>query len=302
MRTRFLAILATLAAAAAPALAGLASQFAGYRSTSQIGVSGYQSSYHGDSAANRSVTGQTIANSLAVFGANRVSYPNGVGSVPSPGGAFGAQFDMGMLGIRVRGNQMSVRLASRIDPNTGVYSSSHKTWYGSGDVFLGIEDSAGVRQFALLQTWARDRAGQAVDYGKGFFDAAEAFHLNGREGHLVSLTRDRDVQTTGGPGGYSRNNAPAGLDVRAFAKGGTDLGFANLTHGQVQDLGQTWYLSTWTFDLSRITSDSAFGISLHSTASCGNDSIGMTLPVPAPAAAVLGTLGLALIARIRRVS
>ncbi|MFO0839995.1 MAG: hypothetical protein U1D55_15920 [Phycisphaerae bacterium] len=305
MRNRFLAIL-TVMIAVVPAMAGLASQFSGFTSINEIGVSGLQSSYHGDSKANRSVTGSTIAHSLAVFGTNRVSYPGGVGSVPSPGGAFGQQFDFGMLGVKVQGGQMTVRVASRIDPHAGVYSQAFQTWYGAGDMFLSLQDGSGVRQFALLSSWARDRNGNAINLGKGNFNASQQFHLSGGaghsslEGHLVALSRDNQVQITGGPGAYTTSNAPAGLDVRAFAKGGNDLGSASLSHGQVFDYGQNWYLQTWTFNLGRITHDSTFAVSLHTAASCGNDQIGMTVPVPAPAAFALGAVGLAMVGRLRR--
>ena len=306
MRYRTLGIVTVLVAGVAFARADLVDAFAGFDSVSEIGVSGLASSYHDDTSRNRSVTGDTTGNYLPTFGSERISYPNGIGQVPSPGGSVGQQFDQGVLGIQVNENALIVKLATAINARTGVYHSGWNTWYGQGDVFLDVEDDAGVRHYALLSAWAQDDRNQPVRVNRGKFNRAQRFHQSGRdddgslEGYLVELDHNNEVAISGGRGAYNSRNAPDGLDMRVFAQRGTPMANANLTHDEVTDMSQPWYIQTWAFDLSHLSSDDTFGLALHSGASCGNDQIGASFEVPEPSSALLLGFGAAGVTWLRR--
>jgi len=279
-----------------PAWADLSSQFSGFESVNEVGVSGLQSSYNSPTSA-----GNLCPATMPVLGASRVVYPNGVGAVPSPGNyapATAALFDEGMLGIQVQGGNLVVRLATGINPATGYQYGSN--WFDQGDVFITVGDTSGVKQFALLNDWG------AVSGNS--FTAAQTFHT-GRQGDLVQIINSGQVTATGGAAGYppGGSSPPTGLDYRCFANGGTDLGNAGLTISTVAGTGfngtsLTWYVETWTLPVSQLSSNNSFDISLHSAFSCGNDQIGLTSdvnithppdnPTPTPAAVVLGLLGL----------
>lgn len=270
-------------------------EFAGFEAINEAGVSGLRSSYFADTKAGLPLSGPTISDNLAVFGPQRVSYPSGIGEVPSPGGSIGANFDQGALGLKVEGNELVFKIATALDPTTGYYHSGFGAWYGQGDLFVSVEDSAGVNHFALLNAWARDAKDKAVNYNKNFYNKAENFHIKGGErndsleGHLVALQYDSDVLLTGGTGAYTASNAPSGLDRRVFAAGGFDLGDAGLSMGSFTDGGRTWYTQSWRVELASFTSDQEFAIGLHSAASCGNDQIGhvFNVAIPEPAALFL---------------
>lgn len=304
MRTNLFTVVAICLAGTAIASADLVSEFAGFSSVWETGVSGLTSSYYADTIAGLPVTGPTTGSFAPAFGPSRVDYP-GVGEFPSPGGEVGTHFDQGVLGVKVGGGNLTIQLASGLDPVAGYYSSGWNTWYGQGDLFLAVSDSAGLSHFALLDTWARDEQGVPRELNGGHFAAAKTFHVSGGaggsslEGHLVRLGENADVTLTGGTGSYNAGNAPTGLDIRAFAQGGLDRGDAGLIQASLTDLGQTWYVQTWTIPLSSLSADGTFDVGLHATASCGNDQIGGGFSVPEPASVLLALSGL-LIFRGRR--
>jgi hypothetical protein len=302
MRTSILLVVAVALFGASIVQADLVQKYDGFNTVWEIGVSGMRSSYSTDPVSDAPISGATTGSALPILGPNRVSYPNGVGEVPSPGGALGHHFDQGALGVLVNDGQLTLQLASRLNPQTGFYYDNQHTWYGQGDLFVDVADSSGISHFALLSAWARNSEGGPISINGGHFNAAQSFHVEGGglEGHLVQLGEDADVAVTGGPASYNPGNAPAGLDLRAFANGGSDLGDAGLTHATVVDQDQNWYVQTWTVNLGDLSSDGSFGVGLHAIASCGNDQIGGQFCVtPEPASIVLILAGL-LIKGIRR--
>ena len=279
------------------AMADLSSWFTGYQTSWEVGVSGLRSSYGQDTKAGNPLSGATVSSSLPQLGPQRVSYPGGVGEVPSPGGSLGENFDIGVIGVNLNDDTLTIRVATALDPQNGFYSSG--TWYGMGDMFLSVGDTAGVRHYALLNSWVRDGSGTPRALNGGHFADARNFHVAGGpggtslEGHLVKLTGDGDVTLTGGTAAYTASNAPEGLDMRAYAEGGIDLGDANLTHDTVTDGSRTWYIQTWTVGLASLSLDPSFQVALHIAASCGNDQSGLLVTVPSPDAGLLGLVGLA---------
>jgi len=300
MHTKLLALVAIVLGSVALAPADLIQSFADFNYVSEIGVSGLQSSYFTDTWNGQPVAGPTIGPQLPVFGPDRVTYPYGVGPVPSPGGAVGLNFDQGVLGIKLAADNLIFQLATALNPQTGYYYNGWNTWYGQGDLFVDLGDSAGVRHFALLNSWGRNNNGTPITLNGGYFNGAQAFHLSGGagntslEGHLVRLNTDNNVTLTGGTGAYYAGIAPTGLDLRTYASGGTDLGSAGLVQSSVLDAGRTWYVQTWTLPGSALSTDPTFNVGLHATASCGNDQIGGLYSVPEPASILLILAGVAL--------
>ncbi len=307
-----LCVVVVLAGGIGEARGDLAGEFDGFDSVSEIGVSGLRSSYYVDSAG-----GTVLPDDVFTLGSQRVWYP-GVGEAPSPGGSAGRGFDQGVLGVKFDGDRLTVRSATSVNPLTGRYLGG--TMYGEGDVFLSVSDGAGVREYALLNSWARWR-GRPLSLNGGHFDSAKEFHtgqLSGvnLEGHLVQLTGAGDILLSGGRAAYDPSPTPVGLDYRIFAQGGIDMGDAGLVHSSITDDGmcgsQPWYVQTWEFDVDWLTNGGGFSLGLHQSPSCANDQIGMVMdvvanPVPAPTAALLGGFGLCIAAagksilrRIRR--
>ena len=305
MRWKPLTFIVLLVGGAVVAQADLIDAFSGFETVSEIGVSGLQSSYYTDMKNSKPITGATVSSYLAELGPARVSYPSGIGEVPSPGGAVGSQYDQAMLGYRLDGMSLIVQLATALDPHSGTYNSGFKTWYGQGDLFVDVADSAGVGHYALLSAWPTDDSGDALDVNRGHFNTAKNFHMSAAagggtmEGHMVRMSKDSQVKLAGGNGAYTPGNAPKGLDTRVFAAGGEDLGDAGLTYASLVDDGQTWYLQSWTMSLASLSSDAQFAIGLHSSASCGNDQIGAVSSVPEPSSLLLLMGGLLLASRWR---
>ena len=286
--------------------ADLAANFTGmgFESVFEQNVSGWRSSYHAYTQGSSGVN--NIPNEMFTLFDQRVYYP-WVGEVPSPGGSRGRLFDEGAIGLKIDGANLVVQVAGRLNPLTGIKYS--RTWYGQGDVFVTVEDSAGVRQFALLNSWAKKPDQSYRKLGNGHFNQAKNFHATGGvgdtslEGWLVRLLNSDDVARVGGPHSYvATSGSPDGLDYRTFVQGGQPVDWANIAHTTTQEqdpkgLWQTWYMQTWEFPASWISSEQVFDIGLHKISSCGNDQIGMvtTAVVPAPHAAVLGMIGLTIV-------
>ncbi len=291
------------------ASADLSVAFDGFDAVFETGVSGLTSSYF-DYTRSGGV-GNYVPDTLFSLGSDRVLYPHGVGSVPSPGGAIGRMFDEGALGVKHVGADLVIQLAGTMDPLAGYYHSYFGVWYGQGDVFLTVADDAGVRQYALLNAWARRWNGSGRRLDGGHYDEAQAFHLGGGingtdlEGHMVRLNEHEDVVCVGGAGAYAPDYVPqpTGLDYRVFAQGGDDLGDAALVHGTTRDTGldgmeQDWFVQTWTVPVTWLSTSQTFELGMHATASCGNDQIALVTDVshtPAPGALLLGALGLGLL-------
>lgn len=306
MHRKLLATTLTLVFGTGFVCADLLDVFDNYETVSDVGVSGLHSSYSTDTFQGNPISGSIIATQLPAFGPQRVSYPHGVGEVPSPGGSIGQNFDEGILGVRMDDENLWFRLATTLNPQTGYYHSGWRTNYGQGDLFVSVEDHTGISHFALLNTWARDNSGDPLQLNGGHFSAARNFHVgrgghrSNLEGHLVQFQNDDDVIMAGGRGAYNACNAPDGLDLRVFASGGLDLGGADLTIDEFTDQGRTWYVETWTVSRADLSSDAVFDMGLHASPSCGNDQIGGTFSVPEPSSVMLVLGGLASMLVTRR--
>ena len=286
--------------------ADLAANFTGmgFESIFEQNVSGLKSSYdaytQGPSGVNN------VPNEMFTLSDQHIYYP-WIGEVPSPGGPTGRLFDEGAIGLKIDGANLVVKVAGRLNPLAGVQIGG--TWYSQGDVFVTVEDSAGVRQFALLNSWAKKPDQSYRILGDGHFNQAKNFHATGKdgaslEGYLVELEDSGDVARVGGPHSYdATSTSPVdGLDYRTYVQGGEPLVSANIFHSITEEedpegYSQTWHMQTWKFSASWISSEQVFDIGLHKISSCGNDQIGMvtTAVVPAPRAAVLGIIGLTIV-------
>jgi hypothetical protein len=327
-----LVVSATVQVAEADNYASLAAAFSGYTISSynQQYYSGLTSSYYTPTVGAElgSQGGTYLPNYMFTLGGtsgtDQVLYsdegsPN---NVPSPGycsTAIAGFFVEGGMGVKDGGN-LVVRIASTLNPNTGYYDGQWwHTTYGLGDVFLTVQDKAGVSQFALLNNWPGTGTPYTpTELGGGYFNAAENFHLYGSatatsggtdlEGDLVSLTNSNQVAGIGGPGSYDpASYYVPGLDYRVYAQGGTPLYDAGLRVDTTTDTAfpgtpTTYYIETWTVPISYLSSDDTFNIGLHQTFTCGNDQIGLLATVsngsvinPANVVPVPGAVGLAAI-------
>lgn len=173
MHGKLFATVLTIAVACSPSVqADLPDVLSGFDAVWEVGVSGLESSYHTDTVAGLPVTGPTTHNFLHDLGPSLVCYPSGVGEVPSPGGSLGRNFDQGVLGIKLEDASLVVRLASALDPLEGFYHSGWNAWYGQGDLFFSVEDSAGISHYSLLNAWPRDELGVPRTLNGGHFDLA----------------------------------------------------------------------------------------------------------------------------------
>jgi hypothetical protein len=296
MHTRLLCCtLAILAVGTAGVRASLVTdEFTGFNYVDETGVSGLTSSYYYSISIS-----DPRPNTLPELGPGRVNYPS-VGQYPSGG----REYDEGVLGWRVEDGYLIVRVANGLNPLTGHLDDG--AMYGQGDMFLTVEDSGAVRQFALLNSWARNGSIPITLGGTGYtgFNTAQAFHVGGMEGHMVLLNSDSDVAFSQGyrtysplPGPYP---PPQGVDSRVFAQGGVDLGSAGLTHEfyDVSGSSNDWYIQTWAIPLQWMSGDGEFDFSLHMAPTCANDQIAMNGHVeggvPEPATLVLTLVGVGL--------
>jgi hypothetical protein len=307
MRSTLLLVIVFVLGTTTFARADLLDAFGDFNAVWGIDQSGRISSYHADTADGLALTGTTTGGAIALLDPQLVSYPSGVGPVPSPGGAIGRQFDQGALGINVANDRVYFQLATTLDPRSAYYHNGWGTWYGQGDLFVDVADSGGVRHYALLNTWARDDDDSLINLNRGHFNAARDFHVSGGtggaslEGHLIALDSDDDVAIAGGRGAYNPNNAPTGLDLRVYAAGGSDLGDGSLSIETISHDARDWYVQGWDVPLTSLSADATFDLGLHAAASCGNDQIGSMNTVPEPAALTsLLVGGLALFALRRR--
>lgn len=306
MRSSILATVAVALITTTAAYADLTAVFSGFDATWGIGTSGHKSSYHDDTVAGNPVAGGLTGSALPVFSPDLVSYPAGIGEVPSPGGAIGLEYDQGAIGIAATPGGLSIRLASALDPRLGVFNDRRQVWYGQGDVFVAVNDSDGVRHYALLNEWAKDGDDLPIDINHGYFNAARDFHLaggNGGEsliGDLVELKFNGDVALSGGSEAYGPGNAPDGLDLRMFAEDGDFVADGDLTITEVIDSNRTWYVQTWTVPLDAFSGDASYKLALHAGVSCGNDQAGGIFFIPEPTSFVLLAIGLLVTARRAR--
>ena len=332
-----LAAVAAFPAIAVADLAGpiLTGQFAGYDVVvSEVGISGLRSSYYDLTKPVPPGSLNLIPQVMPALGPNRIQYPHTIGTVPSPGSYDQVEaryFDEGVLGVKVAGGKLVVTFAGGLDPLKGHYYKGWDTNFGQGDVFISVEDSSGVRQFALLNAWPRNGSGSPIRLDGGMFDTAQAFHTTGGtgntslEGYLIRLGDNDtvpDVVRVDGAGSYNPSYPlpPVGLDYRCFAQDGSVVGNAGLRNldgtwaiQTVQDVGyyytndyktkkQNWYVETWSVPFEWLSTDSVFDIALHVVPSCGNDQIGLTtqVQVPGPGAAILGLIGVGMVGWLKR--
>jgi len=235
-----------------------------------VGVSGLSSSYYRVLLQNMT--------SLPTLGPSRVSYP-GVGALPSPGGTLGRAFDMGVVAYKRVGGNLTILVASGIDPRTWIIPSGLSSQFGVGDLFLDVKGSGPIKHFVLLNNL---NSGNAITGHGTYFAGVQSFRAGGAlDGRLYQITTETDILRTGLTSSYIfSSNDPAGLDTRLFAKGGTSVGVGTVAFSTVsaeEPLGgggaMNWYLTEWTVPLSAFGTPGVFDIALHVATSCGNDVI-----------------------------
>lgn len=283
-------------------------------SVDQKGTSGSVSSYYTNNYGNEIVSNWFTT--MPTLGPTLVYYTDAnVGAVPSPGmysPAEAAQFDAGTLALNITGGTVTVQMTTAMNPTTGYHDGSWNEWYGQGDMFLSVDNAGTVKQYALLNTMP-----PVLD--DGGYDAARNFRTGGgaAPGDLVLLGNAGQVSYITGNGSYSGPSGygadGVGLDSRIYANGGTVVAATAFSNGGQGTPGigydnqaVNWYTETWTFAASNLGSFD--DIALHSAMTCGNDQIGLDsglivynrANVPAPAAVLLGLLGLTGVGFLKR--
>ena len=198
-----------------------------------------------------------------------ITYPGGVGSLPSPGnlGEGGEKFDLEGLNYAYDNDFIYLSVTSSF--NEGAYSSAWNQTYGRGDLFFGF-------------------GGNKYDY---------AITSDGR---LVDVSTYNEISTK--PGTYY-NYASIRAAAGAWRVGtGSTLGNVNILKSYDATLesnpmfggGAGTYV--WEYRFSRaLLSDFGNGmITFHQTLECGNDLMEKQYEsVPEPATMVLFGIGLA---------
>ncbi len=236
--------------------------------------------------------GNTTANGITSIRQNNyspISYPNGIGHQPSPGGTTGEKFDLEEIHLRNTGSQVQVLLIA----SSLFQASASGATFNLGDLLIDLDND---HQFDL---------GVVTQTGNAGLDAGRLYDIDTTLG-LQNLSGSHRGTAIEGQIGAWAVGSGVGYDTFAIETAGHNFGGSE---------GMT-YAYQFTFDLSHLdTMPSQFGFQI--AWGCGNDVIFgdfeltppplvpetlAAIPEPAPVAlfAILATVGLAAFGRMRR--